>query len=102
MKKIILRPTVALLTFIVGVALTASFPAIIPYRRCVMKAREATLRDNLFLMRKMIDQYAADRGTLPKSLYDLERAGYLWEIPVDPITGQEDWIVIFGDDPNAL
>jgi len=70
------------------------------YQRTVQKAREATLRDDLFQMRKMIDQYAADKGRLPQSLDDLVTAGYLREIPVDPITGERDWQVIVGEDPN--
>ena len=51
-------------------------------------------------MRSLIDQFAADKGKLPKSLDDLLGAGYLREIPSDPITGKPDWKLIMGEDPN--
>ena len=56
------------------------------YQRTVVVARESVLKDDLFQMRKMIDQYAADKGKLPQSLDDLVNDGYLRELPVDPIT----------------
>lgn len=72
------------------------------YQRTVISAREAVLRDDLFQMRKMLDQYAADKGRLPSSLDELVSAGYLREIPVDPITDQSgDWVVVTGSDPNS-
>lgn len=51
-------------------------------------------------MRSLIDQYAADKGKRPKSLDDLLKAGYLREIPADPITKKPDWKLIMGEDPN--
>ena len=69
------------------------------YLRTVQHAREATLRDDLFQMRKVIDQYAADKGRLPQSLDDLVSAGYLREVPVDPMTEARDWNVETGQDP---
>lgn len=72
------------------------------YNKVVLAAREATLRDNLFQMRKMIDQYAADKGKLPQSLDDIVSAGYLRDIPPDPITGEKDWTVVTGEDANSL
>jgi general secretion pathway protein G len=66
-----------------------------------LKSREAILRDNLFQMRKMIDQYSADQGKLPQSLDDLVAGGYLRRIPEDPITKKPDWKLIMGEDPNS-
>ena len=71
------------------------------YNKTVLAAREAVLRDNLFQMRKMIDQYAADKGKLPQTLDDLVTAGYLRDIPIDPITGEKNWAVVPGEDPNS-
>jgi len=71
------------------------------YNKTVLAAREATLRTDLHTMRRMIDQYAADKGKLPQSLDDLVSAGYIDEIKVDPITEQKDWQVEFGDDPGS-
>ena len=50
------------------------------------KAREAALKQNLFTMRDVIDQFKADRGKYPPTLADLNSAGYLRRIPVDPFT----------------
>ncbi len=71
------------------------------YNETVQAAKEATLRDDLHQIRKMIDQYAADKGHLPQSLDDLITSGYLGKIPPDPITGQPDWMTVSGEDPNA-
>jgi general secretion pathway protein G len=69
------------------------------YLRTVQHAREATLQDDLFQMRKVIDQYAADKGRLPQSLDDLVSSGYLREVPIDPMTEARDWNVEMGQDP---
>ena len=69
------------------------------YQKTVTVARESVLKDDLVQMRKLLDQYAADKGKLPSSLEDLAGSGYLREVPVDPITGARDWNVITGQDP---
>jgi general secretion pathway protein G len=71
------------------------------YQKTIMQTREAVLRDDLHKMRQLIDQYGADKGRLPQSLDDLVNDGYLREIPIDPFTGQRDWAVTTGDDPNS-
>ncbi|HVF51829.1 MAG TPA: type II secretion system protein [Pyrinomonadaceae bacterium] len=71
------------------------------YNKTVLVARESVLRDNLFQMRKMIDQYAADKGKLPQTLDDLVSAGYIRDIPADPITGERDWVIVPGEDTNS-
>jgi general secretion pathway protein G len=102
MKRTILRLAIAFLTFVVGVACVAPYRPDIFYHVHSIVSREAILRDDLFQMRRMIDQHAADKGSLPRSLDDLVKAGYLREIPVDPITEQRDWVVVvMGNDPNA-
>lgn len=70
------------------------------YTTTILTARETTLANDLTQMRKLIDQYAADKGKLPQSLDELVSAGYLHEIPKDPITGENDWQIESGDDPN--
>lgn len=69
------------------------------YRKIMLHARETVLRDDLFQMRKAIDQYTADKGKLPQSEQDL--IGYLREIPVDPMTNERDWRWDQGEDPFA-
>jgi general secretion pathway protein G len=72
------------------------------YQKTIMHTREAVLRDDLRKMRSLIDQYAADKGRLPQSLDELASGGYMREVPVDPFTGQKDWAVTTGEDPNSL
>jgi len=67
------------------------------YQSIQLKARETILKENLRTMRKMIDQYSADKEKLPSSLDDLA-PDYIREIPIDPITGQKDWVVDMGED----
>ncbi|HEX6718491.1 MAG TPA: prepilin-type N-terminal cleavage/methylation domain-containing protein [Pyrinomonadaceae bacterium] len=72
------------------------------YQRTVMQTREAVLKDDLRTMRSLIDQFAADKARLPQSIDDLVSGGYMREVPVDPFTGQKDWAITTGEDPNSL
>jgi general secretion pathway protein G len=69
------------------------------YQRSVVKAKEATLRSDLSVMRQAIDHYTMDKEAAPQSLEDLvnPQSQYLREIPTDPMTGTKDWHVDFGD-----
>lgn len=71
------------------------------FQRTIRHTRESVLRDDLHQMRKLIDQFGADKGRLPQSLDELVSEGYMRELPVDPITGQRDWAPIMGEDPNS-
>lgn len=71
------------------------------YQKTILATREAVLREDLYNMRKLLDQYAADKQKLPASLDDLVSGAYLREIPRDPITGQADWTPTSGEDPNS-
>jgi general secretion pathway protein G len=61
------------------------------YEKSVMRAREATLKQDLFVMRNAIQQYTLDKEAAPSSLDDLVGGKYLSAIPVDPITRNKDW-----------
>ncbi|HKT11655.1 MAG TPA: prepilin-type N-terminal cleavage/methylation domain-containing protein [Terriglobia bacterium] len=65
------------------------------YRVAIVRAREAVLKDDLFTMRKLIDQYTLDKNQPPESLDDLVQAGYLrGGLPADPFTGSnQTWQV---------
>ena len=56
------------------------------YRATVRNARETILKDNLHTLRRVIDQYTADKKKAPQSLQDLVDAGYFKDLPLDPIT----------------
>ena len=87
------------LMIVISIIIILAAVALPQYQKTIMHARETVLRDDLFRMRMMIDQYAADKGKLPGSLEDLVSAGYMREIPTDPITDQKDWNPVTGDDP---
>ena len=61
------------------------------YEKSVMRAREATLKQDLQAMRQSIDNYTLDKQAAPQSLDDLVQAGYLRMVPKDPMTGAADW-----------
>jgi general secretion pathway protein G len=67
------------------------------YLHSVTRSKEAALHQDLFVMRQAIQQFTIDKQTGPQSLDDLVSAGYLREVPKDPITRAADWHVDFGD-----
>ena len=67
------------------------------YEKAVQRAREATLHQDLTTMRDAIQQFTLDKQAAPQSLDDLVSAGYLREVPVDPITQRKDWNVETSD-----
>ena len=77
-----------LLELMIVITILATLGAIaIPiYRGTVLHARETVLRDNLRELRKVIDQYTADKKKAPQSLQDLVDAGYFRQLPEDPMT----------------
>jgi general secretion pathway protein G len=56
------------------------------YKAVVLNAKETVLKDNLRELRRVIDQYTADKKKAPKSLQDLVDAGYFRQMPEDPMT----------------
>ena len=78
----------SLLELMIVITIIAILSAIaVPmYRATVRNARETILKDNLHTLRRVIDQYTADKKKAPQSLQDLVDAGYFKDLPVDPIT----------------
>jgi general secretion pathway protein G len=74
------------------IALLAAI-AIPNYLKSVQKANEAVLKTDLQVMRQAISSYTVDKEKAPQGLDDLVQAGYLKDIPTDPITHMKDtWI----------
>jgi general secretion pathway protein G len=72
--------------------------AIPQYQKSIVRAKESVLKNNLFTLRQVIDEYTYDKQKAPQSLQDLVAAGYLREIPLDPMTGSSDtWHTIMED-----
>src|SRR2546423_7775722 len=65
------------------------------YDKSVQHAREATMKQDLWVMRQAIDNYTLDKQATPQSLEDLVQAGYLRKVPTDPMTGTADWVPQF-------
>ena len=84
--------------FIMIILLSVAVPT---YQRSVRHARETVLKENLWQMRRSIDQYTADKGRLPQSIDDIVEAKYLHEKPVDPIQDSAEWDEIMGEDPMS-
>lgn len=80
---------------ILGILLSIALPN---YRNSILQAREAVLRENLYRLRDLIDQYQSDKGTYPESLQALVTDGYLRKIPSDPMTS-EPWVEVPPDAP---
>ena len=81
--------------FILIILLSVAFPT---YQRSVQHARETVLQENLWQMRRAIDQFTADKGRMPKSVDELVEGKYLREKPRDPITEKEEWAEVQGED----
>jgi general secretion pathway protein G len=71
--------------------------AIPNYNRTVIQSRESVLRSNLSTLRSVISQYTLDKQKAPQGLDDLVQAGYLRQIPVDPMTKETNWEVVQED-----
>jgi general secretion pathway protein G len=67
------------------------------YQKSVIRAKESVLRQNLFTLRTVIDEFTYDKAKAPQSLQDLVSEGYLRQVPVDPMTGQAEWTVVMED-----
>jgi general secretion pathway protein G len=89
------------LMIVISILVILALIAMSQYNKTVQAAREATLREDLYTMRKMIDQYGADKGKLPQSLEELQSAGYIHEIPIDPMTDARDWQTEVGEDSGS-
>jgi len=76
--------------------------AVPQYNKAVLRAKESVLRQNLFSMRTVIDEYTYDKQKAPQQLEDLVKDGYLRQIPFDPIVGNNtSWKVIMEDGASS-
>src|SRR5450759_5422576 len=68
---------------IMGIIISMAVPI---YQKSIIRSKESVLKQNLFTLRQVIDEYTYDKQKAPQSLQDLVAAGYLRDIPMDPIT----------------
>jgi general secretion pathway protein G len=85
------------LMVVIFIIVTLAAIAAVRYEQSVVRAREAVLKQDLQTMRSAIQQYTLDKQQAPQSLSDLVAAGYLTQVPVDPITRTAEWHADFDD-----
>lgn len=84
---------------IIGILATIALPS---FQLAVTKAKEAALKENLFILRDVIDQYYADQERYPPALAELVEKRYLRRVPVDPVTGRSDsWAFVYATDEQG-
>jgi len=77
---------------LIGILVGLSLPQ---YKNAAKFARETVLKDDLYTMRTLINQYYVDKGKYPESLQILVDEEYLMKIPEDPITKSSDtWVEV--------
>lgn len=85
---------------IIAVLLSIALPI---YTRSITRAKESVLKNNLYTLRVVIDEYTYDKQKAPQSLQDLVSEGYLRQIPVDPMTNTADsWKPIMEDSQASV
>jgi general secretion pathway protein G len=68
------------------------------YQKSLQRTKETLLKQNLFTLRTVIDEYTFDKKKAPQTLQDLVNEGYLRAVPLDPITrSDQTWKIIMED-----
>jgi general secretion pathway protein G len=92
---------VELLLVLFVIALLASLVAPVVTGN-IQRARESTLKEDLYVLRKAIDDYYADTGRYPENLALLADKRYIRKVPIDPITERANtWVEIRGEGQNG-
>jgi general secretion pathway protein G len=85
---------------IIGVLAAIAIPS---YVASIKAAKEAVLKEDLHVIRNAIDSYTMDKQKAPQSLEDLVQAGYMREIPKDPMThSSETWVTTTDDTLQSI
>jgi general secretion pathway protein G len=72
--------------------------AVPQYQKSLLRTKETLLKQNLFTLRTVIDEYTFDKKKAPQDLQDLVSEGYLRAVPIDPITrSDQTWKKIMED-----
>jgi len=84
---------------IIGILVSIAVPI---YQKAILRTRESVLRNNLFTVRTVLDEYTYDKQKAPQSLEDLVTEGYLRQIPYDPMTGTNQWKIEMEDSLRSV
>ena len=73
------------------------------YQKSLLRTKESLLKNNLFTLRTVIDEYTFDKKKAPQTLEDLVSDGYLRAVPLDPVTGNnQSWRLIMEDSVSMV
>jgi len=90
--------TLVELMIVVTIIITVVSVAVPLYQKAIIRSKEAVLKQNLFTLRTLIDEYTFDKEKAPQALQDLVTEGYLRDLPMDPFTKKRDtWKVEIED-----
>src|SRR5207237_5347269 len=85
---------------IIVILITMAIPI---YNNTIIRSKESVLKNNLFTLRTVIDNYTMEKQKAPQALQDLVSEGYLREIPIDPMVGSnQNWRVIMEDAAQSV
>jgi len=76
--------------------------AIPQYQKSIKLTKESLLYSHLQTLRTVIDEYTFDKKKAPQTLQDLVAEGYLRAVPIDPITGNDNWRLVIEDSLSAV
>jgi general secretion pathway protein G len=76
--------------------------AIPQYQKSLRRTKETLLHSHLQTMRTVIDEFTFDKKKAPQTLQDLVTEGYLRAVPIDPITGNDQWRTVQEDSLSAV
>ena len=68
------------------------------YQKSIVSTKESLLKNQLFTLRTVIDEYTFDKKKAPQALQDLVSEGYLRAVPIDPMTSSDTtWVTVLED-----
>ena len=77
---------------LIGILVVIILPS---YRSSLIRAKEAVLKENLFVLRESINKFYFDKKKYPTSLEELVFNKYLRELPMNPFTNEREWELIY-------
>jgi len=92
-----------LIELLVVLAIVATLLSIVAprYVHQTDRAKEATLKENLSVLRRALDKYYSDTGHYPEKLSALTERHYLRTLPLDPVTNRADsWVPVPGNEED--
>ena len=73
------------------------------YQKSLLRTKESLLKNNLFTLRTVIDEYTYDKQKAPQTLEDLVNDGYLRAVPFDPLTNSsQTWRLVMEDAVSSV